>query len=125
MLIGYARVSTDDQSLSLQRDALMRQSQKPSGYLSHHFINDVVAWNYAARIPKNLTNPTVYRGNWKRWDLQSQGLHYFQKLGRQNPPLTAIFAYLARKRHQSKPPIPTQPSMDCAIRYPCLPGDHT
>src|SRR5258705_12426336 len=48
-----------------------------------------------------------------------------QKLERQSPPLTAIFPCLARERRQSKPPIPSQPSMDCAIRYPCFPGDHT
>jgi hypothetical protein len=55
----------------------MRQSQEPSGYLSHHFIDHVIAWSYAARLPNNLTNPTVYRGNWKQRNLQSQGFHYF------------------------------------------------
>jgi len=32
----------------------MRQSQEPRGYLSHDFIDHVIAWNYAARFPNKF-----------------------------------------------------------------------
>jgi DNA invertase Pin-like site-specific DNA recombinase len=102
MIVGYARVSTDGQTLDAQQSALAAAgaekvfSEKVSGAVTDRKVlaraiaslsaGDVLLVTRLDRLPRTLV---IFWTSWMRWERLAQGSDHSQMLGRIPPRHTA------------------------------------